>query len=93
MFNTLNNPNTVHIFDSYGGMNPFDPINLAGAIDNTQGYDVATHGILSAVIRYFARCDNVVEYLSDGAGCLCFITLDCAQGYHQIRVYYQDQKS
>ena len=54
IFNKLNNPNTVHIFELYDGMNPFDPITLTGAIDNTQGYDVATHGILSAVIRYFA---------------------------------------
>ena len=37
------------------------------------------------------RCDDAVENLGDGAGRLYFITLDCAQGYHQIRVYYKDQ--
>ena len=37
------------------------------------------------------RCDDAVENLGGGAGRLYFITLDCAQGYHQIRVYYWDQ--
>ena len=31
-------------------------------------------------------------HLSNGAGWLCFIALDFAQGYHQIRAYYQDQE-
>ena len=37
------------------------------------------------------RCDDAVENLGDGAGRLYFITVDCAQGYHQIKVWYMDQ--
>ena len=32
-----------------------------------------------------------MENLGDGAGKLYFITFDCDQGYHQIRVWYKDQ--
>ena len=38
------------------------------------------------------RCDNTVEDFGDGAGTLFLITFDYAQGYHQIQVWYQDQK-
>ena len=37
------------------------------------------------------RCDDAIENLGDGAGMLFFISLDCAQGYHQIRVWRGDQ--
>ena len=37
------------------------------------------------------RCDGTIENLGDGAGCLYFTTVVCAQGYHQIRVWYSDQ--
>ena len=38
------------------------------------------------------RCDDAVEDLGDGAGRIYFITIDCAQGYHQIRVRHTDQE-
>ena len=33
-----------------------------------------------------------MENLGDGVGWLYFISVDCAQGYHQIRVWYMDQE-
>ena len=36
-------------------------------------------------------CDNTVEDFGDGAGTLFYITLDCAQGYHQIQVNDQEK--
>ena len=38
------------------------------------------------------RYNNSIENLGDGTGVLYFITLDCAQGYHQIRVWYGGQE-
>lgn len=38
------------------------------------------------------RCDDAIEKLGDSAGVLYFITLDCAQGYYQIRVWHRDQE-
>ena len=37
------------------------------------------------------RCDDAVEDFGDSAGTLFFISIDCAQGYHQIHVWYKDQ--
>ena len=37
-------------------------------------------------------CDDAIEILGDGAGCLYFIIVDCAQGYHQIRAWWRDQE-
>ena len=37
-------------------------------------------------------CNDAVENLGDGAGVLYFISIDCAQGYHQIQVYEKDQE-
>ena len=39
------------------------------------------------------RCDDAVEDLGDGAGRIYFITIDCAQGYHQIRIWGKDQEN
>ena len=33
------------------------------------------------------RCDDAIDNPGDGAGKLYFISIDCAQGYHQIRVW------
>jgi len=38
------------------------------------------------------RCDGAVKVLGDGAGILYLISIDCAQGYYQIRVWYADQE-
>ena len=38
------------------------------------------------------RCDDAVENLGDGAGRLLFFSIDCTQGYHQIRVWWRDQE-
>ena len=41
---------------------------------------------------HIGRCDDAIENLGDGAGKLYFISIDYAQGYHQIRVWCQDQE-
>ena len=66
MFNKLAHPNMVHSYESFDGNNPFDPITLTGAINNTQEYDTAKHGILSALIRYYT------PYQDSNGNCLIF---------------------
>ena len=39
-----------------------------------------------------SRCDDTIENLGDDAGKLFFISIYCAQGYHQKRVWWQDQE-
>ena len=38
------------------------------------------------------RCNNAVDNLGDGAGVLYFISIDCAEGYNRINVYWKDQE-
>ena len=45
-------PELIHSYEEFNGTNPFDPIKLCGALKDTSDYSTATHGILSAVIRY-----------------------------------------
>ena len=51
----------------------------------------ALNKITKLFLYPIGRCDEAVENLGDGTGRLYFITLDCSQGYHQIRVYSKDQ--
>ena len=46
-------PSLVHSYEEFDGSNPFDPIKLEGAISTAAEYNPQTHGVLSAVIRYF----------------------------------------
>ena len=47
---------------------------------------------VTAPFQYpIGRCDDAIEHLGDGAGVLLFISIDCAQGYHQIKVWWKDQ--
>ena len=41
------NPKTVHSYEEFNGLNPFNPIKLTGAISDTADYDVSKHGIFS----------------------------------------------
>ena len=45
-------PELIDSYEEFNGTNPFDPIKLCGALKDTSEYSTATHGILSAVIRY-----------------------------------------
>ena len=45
-------PQMVAKFETFDGDNPFDPIELGGAITSPDDYDLNKHGVLSAVIEY-----------------------------------------
>jgi len=45
-------PDLVHSFEQFDDSNPFEPIKLVGAITDPADFDVATHGQLTAVVRY-----------------------------------------
>jgi hypothetical protein len=45
-------PELVHSFEQFDDSNPFEAIKLVGALKDPAEFDVATHGQLTAVVRY-----------------------------------------
>jgi hypothetical protein len=47
------NPTAVAEYTEFNAHNPFEPVKLGGAVRDPDGFDSATHGHLTAVIRYW----------------------------------------
>jgi hypothetical protein len=54
-------PEVVHSFEQFDDSNPFEAIKLVGALKDPAEFDAATHGQLTAVVRYHLPYPDILD--------------------------------